>query len=43
MSIDVIFTLSKMIPAVLRPYKEDILEILNELKFDKMKPVREAA
>jgi hypothetical protein len=42
-SIDVIYTLSKMIPFVLKPYKRDLSDVLNDLRFDKIKPVREAS
>ena len=42
MAIDVIYTIAKMLPQTLKPYKADIVEVLGELKFDKMKPVREA-
>lgn len=43
MGIDVIYTLAKLYPPALKPYRNDLIEILNELKFDKMKPVREAS
>ncbi len=42
MSLDVLCAISQMVPTALKPYKDDIVEILNELKFDKMKPVRDA-
>jgi len=42
MSIDVIFTLAKMHPIVLKPYKVEVFERLSELRFDKIKPVRDA-
>jgi hypothetical protein len=31
-----------VIPDVLLPFKAEILEVLNEARFDKYKPVREA-
>jgi hypothetical protein len=43
MSIDVIFTLAKMHPTQLKPFKNDVVSLLTELKFDKMKAVREIA
>jgi hypothetical protein len=42
MGIDVIFTLAKIHPIALKPYKKEMFDILTELRFDKMKPVREA-
>ena len=42
MALDVLQTIASSIPNALKPYKADIIEILNELKFDKMKPVRDA-
>ena len=41
-SVDTIYSLVKMIPVVLKPYKKDLHEMLNELRFDKMKPVRDS-
>lgn len=32
-----------MHPQTLKPYKKDIVDVLSDLKFDKMKPVREAS
>ena len=42
MSIDVFYTLARMVPAAMKPYKKDIIDVLNDLRFDKMKPVRDA-
>lgn len=43
MAVDVVFTIAKMMPHVLKESKRDLCQILTDLKFDKMKPVREAA
>ena len=43
MSIDTIYTITKMHPVTLKPYKKELTDILTDLKFDKMKPVREVA
>jgi hypothetical protein len=43
MAVDVVYTLAKIVPNSLKPYKLDLADVLNELKFDKMKPVREAS
>ena len=42
MAIDVAYTLAKIHPLVLKPYKKELTSLLNELRFDKMKPVRDA-
>ena len=42
MAIDAIYTIAKIIPDSLKPFKSDIVPVLHEFKFDKMKPVREA-
>jgi hypothetical protein len=42
MSIDTIYTFAKMHPQTLKPFKKDITDVLTDLKFDKMKLVREA-
>ncbi len=42
MALDVINTLASILPNVLKTYKVDLLETLSELRFDKMKPVRDA-
>jgi len=42
MAIDVIYTLAAILKDVLTPFKEEILEVLNHLRFDKFKQVREA-
>jgi len=42
MSIDVIYTLAAIIPDVLIPFKAELVESLNNLRFDKYKQVREA-
>mmetsp|Transcript_42873 Transcript_42873/g.41204 ORF Transcript_42873/g.41204 Transcript_42873/m.41204 type:complete len:131 (+) Transcript_42873:658-1050(+) len=42
MAIDVVFTVATIIPPSLAPYKDHFLEVLNESRFDKQKPIREA-
>lgn len=42
-AVEVIYTIAKVIPNSLKPYKQELLEIIGELRFDKMKPVREAS
>ncbi len=42
MSIDTIYTFAKMHPQTLKSFKKDIIDVLTDLKFDKMKLVREA-
>lgn len=43
LSIDVVYTLAKIHPLVLIPYKKELNDIITELRFDKIKPVRDAA
>lgn len=43
MAIDAIFSLSKTVPTALKPYKDDIIDVLGDLRFDKIRPVRDAA
>jgi hypothetical protein len=42
MAIDVIFTVATILPPSLSPFKDHFLETLNESRFDKSKPIREA-
>ena len=42
MSIDCIYTLAAILNDVVIPYKKEILDVLNQCWFDKMKPVWEA-
>jgi len=42
MAIDVIYTMAAILRDALIPYKNDILEVLNHSRSDKIKPVREA-
>jgi len=42
MAIDVIYTMAAILRDALLPYKNDILEVLNHSRSDKIKPVREA-
>lgn len=42
MAIDVIYTLTAIVPDVLIPFKAELVESLYNLKFDKYKQVREA-
>jgi len=42
-SIDVMYTIAAILGEVILPYTKEILEVLNHCRFDKMKPVREAA
>jgi hypothetical protein len=42
MAIDVVYTLAKIHPLVLKPYKRELNDVLGELRFDKIKPVRDA-
>lgn len=42
MAIDCIYTLAAIINESIIPFKRDILIALNNCRFDKMKPVREA-
>ena len=41
--IDVMYTIAAILGDVLAPYTKEIYEVLNHCRFDKMKPVREAA
>lgn len=40
--IDVVYTIAAILPHTLTPYRDHFLEILNESRFDKQKPIREA-
>ena len=42
MAIDVIYTVAAILPPTISPYKDHLIEILNESRFDKQKPIREA-
>ena len=42
MAIDVVYTIAAIIPPSLAPYKDHFIEVLNETRFDKQKPIREA-
>jgi hypothetical protein len=42
MAIDVIYTMAAILRDALIPFKNDILEVLNHSRSDKIKPVREA-
>ena len=42
MAIDVIYTVAAILPPTLSPFKEHLIEVLNESRFDKQKPIREA-
>lgn len=42
MAIDVIYTVAAILPPTLSPYKDHLVEVLNESRFDKLKPIREA-
>lgn len=41
--IDVMYTIAAILGDVITPYSKEILEVLNHWRFDKIKPVREAA
>ena len=41
--IDVMYTIAAILGDVITPYTKEILEVLNHCRFDKIKPVREAA
>ena len=41
--IDVMYTIAAILGDVITPYSKEILEVLNHCRFDKIKPVREAA
>jgi hypothetical protein len=43
MAIDVVYTIAVILPPTVGPYKDHFLEVLNEARFDKAKPIREAA
>jgi hypothetical protein len=43
MAIDVIYTIATIVPPNVAPFKDHLLEALNESRFDKLKPMREAA
>lgn len=43
MAIDVIYTVAAILPPTLAPFKDHLVEVLNETRFDKQKPIREAA
>jgi hypothetical protein len=42
-SIDAMYTIAAILGEVVLPYTKEILEVLNHCRFDKIKPVREAA
>lgn len=42
MAIDVVYTIAAILPPILAEYKDHFLEVLNESRFDKLKPIREA-
>ena len=42
MAIDVIYTMAAMLPPSIAPFKDHFLEILNDCRFDKLKPIRDA-
>ena len=42
MAIDVVYTVAAILPPTLAPYKDHFVEALNEARFDKQKPIREA-
>jgi len=42
MAIDCLYTLAAILEESIIPFKKDILQVLNQCRFDKMKPVREA-
>ena len=43
MAIDVIYTVATILAPNMAPFKDHLLEALNESRFDKQKPIREAA
>ena len=43
MAIDVVYTVATILAPNVAPYKDHLLEALNESRFDKQKPIREAA
>jgi hypothetical protein len=42
MAIDVVYTIAAILPPTVAPYKDHFIEVLNESRFDKVKPIREA-
>lgn len=42
MAIDVIYTVAAILPPTIAPFKDHLVEVLNESRFDKLKPIREA-
>jgi hypothetical protein len=42
MAIDVIYTMAAILRDALSNFKNDIIEVLNQTRSDKIKPVREA-
>jgi len=42
MAIDVVYTVSAILPTSIAPFKDHFLEVLNESRFDKQKPLRDA-
>jgi hypothetical protein len=43
MAIDVLYTFAAILKEPLTVYKRDLIEVMNVLRTDKVKPVREAA
>lgn len=43
LAIDVVYTLTKIHPKVLVPYRRELHDLISELRFDKIKPVRDAS
>ena len=43
MAIDVIYTMAAILRDSLKPFKSEILDVLNHQRSDKIKPVREAS
>ena len=43
MSIDVIYTMAAILRDSIRPFRAEILDVLNHQRSDKIKPVREAS
>lgn len=43
MAIDCLYTLAALLHDTIIPFKKEILAVLNQCRFDKMKPVREAS
>jgi hypothetical protein len=42
MAIDVIYTAAAILPISIAPFKDHLVEVLNESRFDKLKPIRDA-